>query len=92
MSTENKKHTFTAVLKKFQTWRMAPLPKSFVIKAVQPFGRTPVIAILNGKEWITSLWTQKDGETTIAVPKKIRGTLDEGDEVEISFVYDYDRF
>ena len=28
----------------------------------------------------------------IALPKKIRGSFEVGDEVEISFVYDYDRF
>ncbi|WP_295418275.1 DUF1905 domain-containing protein [Sulfurovum sp.] len=85
-------HTFTSTLTKLQAWTIAPLPKSFVIEAVQPFGRTPVIATLNGKEWKTSLWTERSGETMIAVPKKVRGKLEEGDEVEISFVYDYERF
>jgi hypothetical protein len=28
----------------------------------------------------------------IAVPKKVRGKFKAGDEVEISFVFDYDRF
>ena len=27
-----------------------------------------------------------------AVPKKVRGKFEVGDEVEISFVFDYDRF
>jgi hypothetical protein len=92
MSTENTTHIFTSILRKLQTWTIAPLPKSFIIEAVQSFGRTPVIATLNGKEWATSLWTEKSGETMIAVPKKVRGKLEEGDEVEISFIYDYERF
>ena len=85
-------YTFTSILTKLQTWYIAPLPKSMVIEAVHPFGRTPVIATLNDKEWQTSLWTEKSGETMIAVPKKVRGKLEEGDEVEIAFVFDYDRF
>jgi len=85
-------YTFTSILTRLQTWYIAPLPKSMVIEAVQPFGRTPVMATLNGKEWQTSLWTEKSGETMIAVPKKVRGKLEEGDEVEIAFVFDYDRF
>lgn len=92
MNSENKPHTFTSNLTRLQSWYIAPLPKSMVIEAVQPFGRTPVIATLNGKEWQTSLWTEKSGETMIAVPKKVRGKLEEGDEVEIAFVFDYERF
>lgn len=89
---QNEVQRFSAILKKLASWRVAPLPKAFVIEAVHPFGRTPVIATLNGKEWHTSLWTEKDGNTMIAIPKKVRGHLDEGDEVEVSFIYDYERF
>jgi len=92
MSTENKIHTFTSTLQKFQSWTIAPLPKSFKIEAVQPFGRTPVVATINGKSWNTSLWTEKTGDTLIALPKKVRAKLEAGDEVKISFVYDYERF
>ena len=87
-----KVYRFKSVLVKLQTWTIAPLPKHFKIEAVHPFGRTPVIATLKEKCWRTSLWTEKNGETMIAVPKKIRGALGEGDEVEISFKYDYERF
>ncbi len=92
MNSENKSHTFTSILTRLQSWHIAPLPKSMIIEAVQPFGRTPVVATLNGKEWQTSLWTEKSVETMIAVPKKVRGKLEEGDEVEITFEFDYERF
>jgi hypothetical protein len=85
-------YTFSTVLTKLQTWTIAPLPLHFVIEAVHPFGRTPVIATLDGKEWSTSLWTEKSGKTLIAIPKKVRGLSTEGDKVEISFIYDYERF
>jgi len=84
--------TFTSTLIKLQSWTITPLPKHFIVEAVHPFGRTPVIAVLNAKEWNTSLWTDKVGDTMIAIPKKVRGKLEVGDEVEISFRYDYGRF
>lgn len=92
MHTENETYTFTSTLTKLQSWTIAPLPKNFIVEAVHPFGRTPVIAVLNTKDWSTSLWTDKLGDTMIAIPKKVRGNLEDGDEVEISFSYDYERF
>ena len=34
----------------------------------------------------------KDFVIEAAVPKKVRGKFETGDELEISFVFDYDRF
>ena len=87
-----KSYTFTAVLQKLASWTVAPLPTTIEIEAVSAFGRTPVRAEVSGKVWSTSLWTDKKGKTMIALPKKVRGTLVEGDVVEISFEFDYDRF
>jgi hypothetical protein len=88
----SKSHSFTSVIQKLSSWYIAPLPDHFEIEAVQAFGRTPVIATLEGKTWSTSLWTEKSGQTMIAIPKKVRGSYGEGDLVEISFEFDYDRF
>lgn len=87
-----KKHTYKAILTKSQTWYFAYLPHSIKIEAVHAFGRTPIIATLDDKTWSTSVWTEKNGNSSIAIPKKIRGNLSEGDEVEITFIFDYDRF
>jgi len=87
-----KEYTFKTSLVKLQSWIIAPLPKNIKIQAVHAFGRTPVLATMNEKTWKTSLWTEKSGETMIAVPKKVRGFLGEGDVVEITFEFDYDRF
>jgi len=84
--------TFTAILQKLESWIVAPLPSTYEIEAVHPFGRTPVIATLGDKSWKTSLWTDKEGTTMLPLPKRIRGTLGEGDEVTLSFVYDMERF
>lgn len=85
-------YQFKSSLTKLQTWFVAPLPYDIKVEAVHAFGRTPVIATVNNKTWSTSLWTEKDGKTMIAIPKKVRGGLLEGDEVEIYFKFDYDRF
>ena len=87
-----KSYSFTAVLQKLGSWTVAPLPQSIEIEAVSSFGRTPVTAEIDSKTWSTSLWTDKKGKTMIALPKKVRGVLIEGDLVEISFEFDYDRF
>ena len=87
-----KGYTFTSVLQKLSSWTIAPLPEELEIEAVSAFGRTPVIAKLCESSWSTSLWTEKSGKTMIAIPKKVRGGLVEGDVVEISFEFDYDRF
>lgn len=92
VNKEGEIYTFNSTLTKLQAWTIAALPKNFVIEAVHPFGRTPVIAWIDDKEWATSLWTEKSGETMIAVPKKVRGKLEAGDDVNISFRYDYERF
>jgi len=85
-------YTFSSRLEKLASWTVAPLPDSIPIEAVSSFGRTPVIASVEGREWSTSLWTDKSGKTMIALPKKVRGYLMPGDTVEIIFRFDYDRF
>lgn len=87
-----KSYTFKSTLIKLQSWYIAPLPNNIDIEAVHCFGRTPVIAKVNNKTWNTSIWTQKDGITMIAIPKKVRDKLIEGEEIEIHFEFDYDRF
>jgi len=92
ISKNKSPQTFKTTLKKLKSWTVAPLPSTFEIEAVHPFGRTPIKAIFEGCSWDTSIWTASSGESMIALPKKIRGSFEVGDEVEISFVYDYDRF
>jgi hypothetical protein len=87
-----KQYTFKTTLIQPQDWVFAPLPADIIIEAVHPFGRTPVKATIDNKSWDTSIWTEKDGKSMIAVPKKIRGNLSKGDEVEITFLFDYERF
>lgn len=87
-------YSFTTILFKSGgkgAWTFAKLPKSLDFEATEAFGRTPVIATFEGREWKTSLWREKSGDTLIALPKKIRNAKEEGDEVTITFVIDTDR-
>ena len=47
------------------------------------WGRTPVIATVDGHQWRTSVWRERSGRTLLPVPKSARGTKGHGDEVEV---------
>jgi hypothetical protein len=64
-------------------WVFAPIPEKYAPSATHAWGRTPVVATVDGHEWKTSVWRGKDGRTLLAVPKKIRGTKGHGDRVRV---------
>ncbi len=68
-------------------WTFAPVPVQFAPPFKLAWGRTPVIATVDGKEWKTSVWTDKTGQVLLPVPKKIRGAKGQGDLVVISIKY-----
>ncbi|NUM69522.1 MAG: DUF1905 domain-containing protein [Ignavibacteriaceae bacterium] len=68
-------------------WTFATVPPQFAPPFRFSFGRTPVKAELNGREWETSVWTEKSGKILLPIPKKIRGSLGDGDSVHISIEY-----
>ncbi len=53
-------------------WTFLTVPRRCAPPVTEPWGRTPVTATVNGTTWRTSVWTTKDGETLLAVPKKVR--------------------
>ena len=66
-------------------WYFAVIPKRYAPKATHPWGRTPVVATVDGHTWTTSVWRAKDREDSLlAVPKKIRGAKNDGDTVRVS--------
>ena len=68
-------------------WTFAEVPDHEAPPVTEGWGRTPVVATVDGKTWETSVWRGKAGITMLAVPKKIRGDKGDGDEVEISLVF-----
>lgn len=85
------KHTFTATLFRWGegkgSWYFAPVPENLAPPVTEGWGRTPVTAVVDGHTWETSTWRGKDGRTLLAVPKKVRGGKDAGDEVAVTIEF-----
>jgi len=67
-------------------WTFAPVPDVFAPPVTEGWGRTPVLATVDGKSWETSVWRDKKHGTLLPVPKKIRGRKEAGEEVEVGIL------
>jgi hypothetical protein len=76
---------FTARLFRYKgkaAWYFAEIPARHAPKATHPWGRTPVVATVDGHTWTTSVWRAKNRNgSLLAVPRKIRGAKGDGDSV-----------
>jgi hypothetical protein len=70
-------------------WTFAPVPERCAPSATLAWGRTPVIATVDGHRWKTSVWREKSGRTLLPVPKKIRGHKGDGDKVRVRLEFAY---
>ena len=68
-------------------WTFAPVPDECAPSARLAWGRTPVVATVDGQRWKTSVWRERSGRTLLAVPKAIRGAKGEGDRVEVTLEF-----
>ena len=73
-------------------WTFVSVPDDLVHAEPGPFGRVPVVAIVDGTEWATSVWwdTRSD-RWLLAVPARIRGDKDDGDAVDVTISLDGSR-
>ena len=79
--------TFKAVLSRYPGkggWTFAPVPEDCAPPVTEHWGRTPVTATLHGRQWRSSVWRDRSGKTMLPIPKKVRGELGAGDEVELT--------
>ena len=79
--------TFTANLFRYPGvggWHFAPVPDRLAPPITHGWGRTPVLARVDGIAWETSVWRDKKYGTLLPVPKKIRGKKGDGDVVVVS--------
>ncbi|MCC6243520.1 MAG: DUF1905 domain-containing protein [Gemmatimonadaceae bacterium] len=86
MSASSHGGRFNAVLFRYPGkggWHFAPVPDHFAPPVTHGWGRTPVVATVDGVAWATSVWRGKDGRTLLAIPSKVRGAKREGDRVEV---------
>lgn len=68
-------------------WHFAPVPDHLAPPVTAAWGRTPVIATVDGYAWRTSVWRGKDGRVLLAVPKKARGLKGDGDVVDVEIAF-----
>jgi len=71
-------------------WTYVKVPKRLAPPITRAWGRTPIRAELDGTAWTTSLWRSKDGSGFLPVPKRVRGTREEGARVTVTFEFDDD--
>jgi hypothetical protein len=64
-------------------WHFVPVPDRLTPPVTHGWGRTPVVAVVDGHEWRTSVWRGKEGRTLLAVPAKVRGKKGDGDSVSV---------
>lgn len=84
-----KPRSFRATLFRFPGkggWTFAPVPEAHAPPATHGWGRTPVVATVDGTTWKTSVWRDADHGTLLPVPKGVRGVKGDGDVVEVVLV------
>ena len=83
------KKTFKARLFRTQPggWLFVRVPRARAPQVTHAWGRTPVVASVDGRSWETSVWWDtKRRVTLLAIPKRLRGGKEEGDLVEIALL------
>ena len=69
-------------------WTFAPVPERHAPPVRHAWGRTAVIATVDGHRWRTSVWREKSGRTLLPVPKAARGNKGDGDRVSVVLEFD----
>ena len=72
-------------------WVFAPIPKKHAPPVTRPWGRTPVTAVVDGREWLTSVWRDsKNNRSLLPVPARMRAAKGHGDRVTVELTFDCD--
>lgn len=71
-------------------WTYVTIPKQIAPPITRAWARTPVRASIDGVQWETSIWRAKTGEGFLPIPKRIRGSKEEGAKVSIAFSFEND--
>lgn len=64
-------------------WTFAPVPPEHAPPVTRAWGRTPVVATVNGVRWETSVWADREHGTLLPMPKHVRKGLEAGDVVTV---------
>jgi hypothetical protein len=68
-------------------WHFVTLPDKYSPPVTHGWGRTPVVATVDGHEWKTSVWRDKKTRTLLAIPKHARGVKKAGDRVKVKLAF-----
>lgn len=69
-------------------WHFVTLPDKYAPPVTHGWGRTPVLAVVDGHEWKTSVWRGKDGRSLLAIPKHVRGVKRGGASMKVRLTFD----
>jgi hypothetical protein len=69
-------------------WTFAPVPERHAPPATHAWGRTPVLAEVDGTRWKTSVWRERSGRTLLPVPRIARAGKGDGDRVRVALTFD----
>jgi hypothetical protein len=64
-------------------WHFASVPSRHAPPVTHGWGRTPVVAEVDGHEWRTSVWRDKSAKSLLPVPARVRGSKGDGDSVRV---------
>jgi hypothetical protein len=72
-------------------WYFVSIPVEHAPDDAGPWGRSPVVAAVDGRQWRTSAWRDTRRGWLLPVPRRIRGSLDAGDTVHVEIEPDRER-
>jgi hypothetical protein len=82
MTTEFSARLFR-VSSKSGAWTFVEVPKRHAPPVMHAWGRSTVIATVDGYQWKTSVWREKSGRTLLPVSKAARRAKGDGDRVRV---------
>lgn len=68
-------------------WTFVEVPPRHAPPVQHGWGRTSVVATVDGHQWSTSVWRERSGRTLLPVPKAARGEKGHGDRVRVQLVF-----
>jgi hypothetical protein len=67
-------------------WHFARVPDRHAPPPTEAWGRTPVLARVDGRSWETSVWRDRKHGTLLPVPQWVRAGKGDGDPVEVELL------
>ena len=68
-------------------WHFVTLPDKYSPPVTHAWGRTPVVATVDGHVWKTSVWRGKAGRSVLAIPKAVRGANKGGASMKVRLTF-----